>query len=95
MGHSRGHNVRLLTLAALWTASGLFMVFGTHYDSMARLAWGVWLAMGATVLTVQWVVEAAVHRHQVRVENLARIMAIEARRLHGGGDEGDNVVSMR
>lgn len=78
MGATRGYNIQLLGLAALWTASALLMVFGTHYGSVIRLAWGIWFALCATVVTIRWIVEAAGERQRVKIERLAQIMASEA-----------------
>lgn len=96
MGTSRGHNLQLLTLAALWTASALFMLFGTYYASPLRLAWAEWLALGASVLTIRWIVESVCRRERIRVEHLARIMAEETARLDDPDNHrGGSVLTLR
>lgn len=97
----RAQHSRVIALTALWAISFGCMVEGTfHFGAdddptqRAWFSWGLYLAMVAVIISGWTIVSSYARRERLRLEALARIMAIEAGR-HRGEPEGGKVVSLR
>jgi len=64
--------IRGLAAAVLWTASASVMIMGTVRASPVTIAWGLYVALAACVVTGWIIVEYVAHRERVRVDKVVK-----------------------
>lgn len=76
--HSRTTAVKIAAVT-LWAFSTALLVFGTTHaspaDHLAVLSWSLWVQMCAWGFTAWWIHDGLHRRSQIRVTELAEIMA--------------------
>lgn len=72
--------VRIATIAVLWTVSVALGVGGTTYESTGLMYWGLMSALVACIVTGHLVAVCAVRNERLRIEGLVEGIVAEARR---------------